>query len=66
MGDVMDSTVIHINSGKAYGRQGKAPKGLNFQHSTLLHAISAYLSDSIIDNIISKVLKPITSLSHHQ
>ena len=42
----MDSTVIHINSGKAYGRQGKAPKGLNFQHSTLLHAISAYLSDS--------------------
>ena len=46
MGDVMDSTVIHINSGKAYGKQGKAPKGLNFQHSTLLHAISAYLSDS--------------------
>ena len=24
MGDDMDSTVIHINKGKAYGRQGKA------------------------------------------
>ena len=29
MGDVMDSTVIHINEGKAYGRQGKAPTGLS-------------------------------------
>ena len=29
MGDVMDSTVIHINYGKAYGGQGKAPTGLS-------------------------------------
>ena len=29
MGDVMDSTVIHINEGKAYGRQGKAPTELS-------------------------------------
>ena len=30
MGDVMDSTPTHINKGKAYGRQGKAPMKLNF------------------------------------
>ena len=30
MGDVMDSILMHINKGKAYGRQGKAPTGLNF------------------------------------
>ena len=28
MGDVMDSTVMHVNKGRAYGRQGKAPTGL--------------------------------------
>ena len=27
---------MHINKGKAYGRQGKATTGLNFRHSTLL------------------------------
>ena len=36
MGDVMDSTLMHANKGKAYGRQGKAPMRLNFQHSRLL------------------------------
>ena len=30
MGDVMDSTVIRTNEGKAYGRQRKAPTGLSF------------------------------------
>ena len=44
---------MHFNKGKAYGRQGKAPKGVNFQHSILLFlykwsirggsAISGYL-----------------------
>ena len=27
---------MHVNKGKAYGRQGKAPKGVKFQHSRLL------------------------------
>ena len=27
---------MHFNKGKAYGRQGKAPKGVKFQHSILL------------------------------
>ena len=36
MSDVIDSTLMPINQGKAYGRQGKAPTGLIFQHSILL------------------------------
>ena len=30
MGDVIDSTHMHINKGKADGRQGKAPTGIIF------------------------------------
>ena len=30
MGDVMGSTLMHINKGKTYGRQGRAPMELNF------------------------------------
>ena len=33
MGDVMDSILMHINKGKAYGRQGKAPTGLCLNHT---------------------------------
>ena len=37
MGDVMDSTVLHINyKGKAYGRQEKAPTRLIFDPNRLL------------------------------
>ena len=43
MGDVIDSIHIHINKGKAYGRQGKAPTGLISQHSTLLKSLSLSL-----------------------
>ena len=32
----MDSILMHINKGKAYGRQGKAPTGLNFAEAWLL------------------------------
>ena len=39
MGDVMDSTLMHANKGKAYGRQGKAPMRLNFKHSRLLASV---------------------------
>ena len=41
----MNSTLMHINKGKAYKRQGKAPMRLNFQHSRLLrllHIIQTY------------------------
>ena len=30
MGDVIDLNHMHINKGKAYGRQGKAPTGIIF------------------------------------
>ena len=33
---VCGETLIHVNNGKAYGRQGKAPTGLNFIPSILL------------------------------
>ena len=36
MGDVIDSTLMHINKEKAYGRQGKAPTGLIFDPNRLL------------------------------
>ena len=36
MGDVMDSTVMHINKGNAHGTEGNAPTRLNFQQSILL------------------------------
>ena len=36
MGDVIDSTLIHINKGKAQGTQGNAPTRLNFADSILL------------------------------
>ena len=49
MGDVMDSTLMHINKGKAYGRQGKAQILLSFNivdHCNDCH--SAYMSESSI------------------
>ena len=36
MGDVMDSTVMHINKGNAHETEGNAPTRLNFQPSILL------------------------------
>ena len=33
---VCRKTLIHTKKGKAYGRQGKAPTGLTFQHSIVL------------------------------
>ena len=35
MGDVMDSTLMHINK----GRQGKTPKGVKFAEALLLTKI---------------------------
>ena len=42
MGDVMGLTLMHINKRKVYGRQGKAPMRLNFQHSRLLARVLVY------------------------
>ena len=39
MGDHMDSTLMHANKAKAYGRHGKTPMRLNFQHSRLLRLL---------------------------
>ena len=33
---VCRKTLIHNNKGKGYGRQGKAPTGLTFQHSIVV------------------------------
>ena len=35
---VCRKTLIYINKGKAYGRQGKAPETVKFQHSRLLES----------------------------
>ena len=34
---------MHFNKGKAYGRQGKAPKGVKLQHSRLLTPEGVYV-----------------------
>ena len=56
----MDSTLMHINKGKAYERQGKAPMRLNFQHIRLLrllHIIQTYTRYQVPPNLQSKKIK---------
>ena len=61
MGHVLDSTLMHINKGKAYESQGKAPRmRLNFQHSSLLRLLYRIQTDTryqALPNLQSKKIQ---------
>ena len=45
MGDVIDSTHMHINKGNEHGRQRERTNGVKFQHSRLLKSQIVFRTD---------------------